>query len=126
MSKLFLFIGILTIASCGTKESTLAMMPLDAASELGGTACGDSAFFTACVHACGESDDSEPTPAACVGGHFHCVEPLVPASDCPAGSWTSTRLPCGPWPGTYNCGAGCAVCDVTQVWTCGRCSDAAS
>jgi len=89
-----------------------------------GTPCGDSSFFTACVHECGEAAENEPAAAACVQGRFTCEAPLTPASDCPAGSWTSTRLPCGPWPGGYDCGLGCAVCDPTGAWTCGSCSDA--
>lgn len=93
----------------------------------GKTACGDSRFFTACVHECGETASSEPDVASCVGGFFQCAPPLTPASDCPPGSWTSPRLACGPWPGNYNCGAGCAVCDATGTWTCGPpCLDASA
>ena len=88
-----------------------------------GTPCGDTAFFTACVHQCGEMLDSEPMPAQCVQGTFKCEASLTPASDCPSGSWTSERLPCGPWPGTYDCGFGCAVCTDTRLWTCGACPD---
>jgi len=87
----------------------------------GHTACGDSSFFTACVHECGETASSEPVVAACVQGFFQCAPPLIPASDCGPGSWTSASLPCGPWPGNYNCGMDCAVCDATGTWTCGAC-----
>jgi hypothetical protein len=122
------FLGLLlAAAACGTNSSPTNDLPADSApSEVGGTACTDSAFFTACVHACGEPDEREPTAAECVAGYFRCPEPLVPASDCPAGSWTSARLPCGPWPGNYNCGEGCAVCDASRAWTCAPCPDAAA
>jgi len=89
----------------------------------GSTPCGDSAFFTACVQQCGETAQTEPMAASCVFGSFRCDTPLTPASDCPAGSWTSSTLPCGPWPGTYDCGMGCAVCTSVRTWTCGSCSD---
>src|SRR5579872_6543256 len=39
--------------------------------------CG--AGFTACVHSCGEKDDSEPTAADCTDGVYRCPAPLVPA-----------------------------------------------
>jgi hypothetical protein len=124
--SLWVFGFMVVAAACGTDASRARHPPADsAASEVGGTACKDSSFFTACVHACGETDESEPTAAECVAGYFRCAEPFVPASDCPAGSWTSPRLACGPWPGNYNCGSGCAVCDATQAWTCGTCPDAA-
>ncbi len=119
MIKAALVLGILAFGACSTSSSA----PTEAAPP-DGSLCGDSAFFTACVHQCGEVADSEPISAECVGGTFHCEAPLTPASDCPAGSWTSSRLPCGPWPGTYNCGLGCAVCDSTRGWTCGICADA--
>jgi hypothetical protein len=90
------------------------------------TACGDSAFFTACVHACGETADRESTAARCVAGLYECDAPLVPATDCGAGAWTVPRLPCGPWVDGYDCGVGCAVCDVSRGWTCGGCPDASA
>ena len=99
----------------------------DAGGLVGGkTACGDGASFTACVHQCGETAETEPVVASCVQGLFQCASPLTPASDCPSGSWTSPRLPCGPWPMNYNCGADCAVCNAAGAWTCGACRDASA
>jgi hypothetical protein len=95
-------------------------------SSLGGTACGDSAFFTACVQTCGETNTREGTAASCLGGKYHCDAPRTPATDCGPGTWTSPQLPCGPWVDGYDCGGGCAVCDSSRGWTCGACPDASA
>ncbi len=92
-------------------------------SQPAGTPCGDSSFFTACVHSCGETNDSEAVAATCTGGKYHCDAPLIPAAACDPSGWTVSRLPCGPWVAGYDCGQSCAVCDVTRGWTCAACPD---
>ena len=73
--------------------------------------------FTACVHACGEADDTEPTAAACVGGRYLCPAPLRPAASCPADAWpTGAFAGCGPWVENYNCACR-SICDA-HLWTC--------
>ena len=117
----FSILAVLAAGACGGSSSASKDSGASA-----GTACGDSAFFTACVQQCGETSQSEPTSAGCVAGLFQCESPLKPATDCPAGSWTSSRLPCGPWPAGYDCGlGGCALCDSARGWTCASCPDAA-
>jgi hypothetical protein len=112
------------IVACGGRAA--APSPSDGASESSPnpTVCGDSAFFTACVQQCGEKNDREPTAARCVGGALQCDTPLIPAATCGPGSWTSARLPCGPWVDGYDCLASCALCDSVRGWTCGSCPDA--
>jgi hypothetical protein len=83
-----------------------------------------SNLFTACVHACGETDSSEPTAASCANGVYTCDNSTIPALACPSSGWSAT-LPCGPWVSGYDCGAQCAVCDQ-GLWTCGACADAAT
>ena len=82
----------------------------------------DSNLFTACVHACGETDSSEATAATCANGVYTCSAPTVPAASCPQSGWSAT-LPCGPWVSGYDCGAQCGAC-VQGLWTCAPCSDA--
>jgi hypothetical protein len=84
----------------------------------------DSAFFTACVHSCGESDSSEPTAATCSAGVYSCDNSTIPAVACPQSGW-SAALACGPWVSGHDCGPQCGVC-VKGLWTCGPCPDASS
>jgi hypothetical protein len=84
----------------------------------------DSAYFTACVHACGESDTTESTAASCSAGVYSCDNSTIPAVACPQGGW-SAALACGPWVSGHDCGQQCGVC-VKGLWTCGPCPDAAS
>ncbi len=84
----------------------------------------DSASFTACVHACGESDTTESTAATCSAGVYSCDNSTIPAVACPQSGW-SAALACGPWVSGYDCGLQCGVC-VKGLWTCGPCPDAAT
>ena len=84
----------------------------------------DSASFTACVHACGESDSTESTAASCSAGVYSCNNSTIPAVSCPSGGW-SAALSCGPWVSGYDCGQQCGVC-VKGLWTCAPCPDAAT
>ena len=84
----------------------------------------NSAFFTACVHACGESDTTETTAATCSAGVYSCNNSTIPAVACGQSSWT-TALSCGPWVPGYDCGLQCGVC-VNGLWTGGACPDAAT
>jgi len=84
----------------------------------------DSASFTACVHACGESNTTETTAATCSAGVYSCDNSTIPAVACGQGSWT-TALACGPWVTGYDCGLQCGVC-VKGLWTCAPCPDAAT
>jgi hypothetical protein len=88
-----------------------------------GNVC-NSAFFTACVHACGEADSSEPTAATCSAGVYSCDNSTIPAVACPQSGW-SAALACGPWVSGHDCGLQCGVC-VNGLWTCGACPDAAT
>jgi hypothetical protein len=88
-----------------------------------GNVC-DSASFTACVHACGESDSTESTAATCSAGVYSCDNSTIPAVACPQSGWTAA-LACGPWVTGYDCGLQCGVC-VKGLWTCGPCPDASS
>jgi hypothetical protein len=124
--RLLAFFGILLLVGCNDKTVTTQSADGSSESSLSTTACGDSAFFTACVHTCGETTDREGAAAQCVGGVYQCQASLIPATDCDSGSWTVPRLPCGPWVDGYDCGLGCAVCDVSRGWTCGACPDAAA
>jgi hypothetical protein len=84
----------------------------------------NSAFFTACVHACGESDTTESTAATCAAGVYSCDNSTLPAVACAQSGW-SAALACGPWVTGYDCGLQCGVC-VNGLWTCGACPDAAT
>jgi len=84
----------------------------------------DSASFTACVHACGESDTTEPTAATCSAGVYSCDNSTIPAVACPSNGW-SAALSCGPWVSGHDCGSQCGVC-VKGLWTCAACPDAAT
>ena len=84
----------------------------------------DSAYFTACVHACGESDTTESTAATCSAGVYSCYTSTIPAVACPQTSWTAA-LACGPWVSGYDCGLQCGTC-VKGLWTCAPCPDAAT
>ena len=129
--KVIAVLAWLTLVGCGGQSAAPTSLvdgssqsPADGSSESShsGTACGDSAFFTACVHQCGETTQSVATAARCVNGAFQCEAPLMPATEC--GAWTLPRLPCGPWVNGYDCADSCAVCDVDRGWTCGSCPDA--
>jgi hypothetical protein len=84
----------------------------------------DSASFTACVHACGESDTTESTAATCSAGVYSCDNSTIPAVACPQSGWTAA-LACGPWVTGHDCGLQCGVC-VKGLWTCAPCPDAAT
>ena len=84
----------------------------------------NSAFFTACVHACGETDSTESTAATCSAGIYSCDNSTIPAVACPQTGW-SAALACGPWVSSHDCGLQCGVC-VKGLWTCGPCPDASS
>jgi hypothetical protein len=84
----------------------------------------DSASFTACVHACGESNAMETTAATCSAGVYSCDNSTIPAVACAQSSWT-TALACGPWVSGHDCGPQCGIC-VKGLWTCGSCPDASS
>jgi hypothetical protein len=84
----------------------------------------DGAYFTACVHACGESDTTESTAATCSAGVYSCDNSTIPAVACGQASWT-TALACGPWVSGHDCGLQCGLC-VKGLWTCGPCPDASS
>ncbi len=84
----------------------------------------DSAFFTACVHSCGESNTTETTAATCSAGVYSCDNSTIPAVACAQTSWTAA-LACGPWVTGHDCGPQCGVC-VKGLWTCGPCPDASS
>jgi hypothetical protein len=103
--------------SCSSFDSSKCCAPQPDAG-----ACGT--FFTACVHACGETDTSEAA-ATCGNGStgpiYSCAGSLTPAVNCPASGWSAT-LPCGPWPDGYACGSGCAAC-VMGLWSCAPCGD---
>ncbi|HVV51824.1 MAG TPA: hypothetical protein VHO06_19305 [Polyangia bacterium] len=108
--------------SCGNGGSKCCQVPPGNTSA-DAHAC-DSAYFTACVHACGETDTTEATAASCANGVFTCDGSTIPAVSCPSSGWTA-HLPCGPWVSGYDCGAGCAIC-ADGLWTCGACGDAAA
>lgn len=77
----------------------------------------DCQGFTACVHACGESNQEEAIAATCANGIYSCPSPLIPAAFCGAGSWPSGAFAgCGPWPQGYDCTCR-SVCDQ-GYWTC--------
>ena len=84
----------------------------------------NSAFFTACVRSCGETDTTEPTAATCSAGVYSCNNSTIPAVACPQSGW-SAALACGPWVTGYDCGLQCGVC-VKGLWTCAPCPDASS
>jgi hypothetical protein len=84
----------------------------------------DSASFTACVHACGESDTTESTAATCAAGVYSCDNSTIPAVSCPSNGW-SAALACGPWVSGHDCGLQCGVC-IKGLWTCAPCPDAAT
>ena len=118
LSGLALLLAVLG-PSCSTFDSSkCCLVPPDAS----GSGVCDSANFTACVHACGETDTSETTAATCGDGVYSCAGSLKPAVSCPQGGWSAT-LPCGPWVDGYDCGSGCALC-VQGLWRCGTCVDA--
>jgi hypothetical protein len=116
----------LLLIGCGGNSAAVSSADGSSESSANGTPCGDSSFFTACVHACGETNDSEDAAARCVGGRYQCDPPLIAATACDASVWTVPRLACGPWVTGYDCGQGCAVCDAGRGWTCGACPDASS
>lgn len=108
-------------SACNTGSKCCDLRPADASNT---TNVCDSAFFTACVHACGESNSTETTAATCSAGVYSCDNSTVPAVACAQSSWTST-LACGPWVSGYDCGLKCGLC-VKGLWTCGPCPDASS
>jgi hypothetical protein len=115
-----LLVGVLALACSSFDGSKCCEIPPDAS---GSGGC-DSARFTACVHACGETDSSEATAASCANGVYSCSGSTVPAVSCPQSGWAAT-LPCGPWVSGYDCGSQCALCEQ-GLWTCGPCADAAA
>ena len=107
--------------SCGVSGCCSLPPPGDGSSTA--NVC-NSAFFTACVHSCGESNTTETVAATCSGGVYSCDNSTIPAVACGQGSWT-TALTCGPWVSGHDCGQQCGLC-VKGLWTCGPCPDAAS
>jgi hypothetical protein len=124
MMRLFRLAVAVSLLACSGNATTPPVKDGSAERSVDTTACGSSSFFTACVHACGETTASETTAARCVDGKYQCDAPLVPATACGPGAWTAPRLACGPWVAGYDCGQGCAVCDASRGWTCGECPDA--
>jgi hypothetical protein len=85
--------------------------------------CG--AGFTACVHACGEKNDTEPTAASCTDDVYRCPAPLIPAIDCGDGAWpTGAFAGCWPWVEGYDCTSS-SVCDH-GLWACPGITDASA
>jgi hypothetical protein len=116
--------GILLLAPVGLScdGSKCCELPPGSGSTTGNVC--DSAYFTACVHACGESNSAESTAATCSAGVYSCGNSTIPAVACPSGDWSAT-LSCGPWVSGYDCGLQCGVC-VNGLWTCAPCPDAAT
>ena len=116
-------LALAALFGCGGNSATTP--DSGGAPDLARVACGDSAYFTACVHSCGETTETESVFARCVDGVYQCDPPLVPAISCGAAAW-SARLSCGPWVEGYDCGVECAVCDPDRGWGCKPCPDAAA
>jgi hypothetical protein len=118
-------VAVLVVAavglSCNDGSKCCALPP--GSTSTTGNVC-DSASFTACVHACGESDTTESTAATCSAGVYSCDNSTIPAVACPTSGW-SAALSCGPWVSGHDCGSQCGVC-VKGLWTCAPCPDAAT
>jgi hypothetical protein len=119
-----LVLAVLVVAGVGLScdSSKCCLLPPGDGSTTG-KVC-DSASFTACVHACGESDTTESTAATCSVGVYSCDNSTIPAVACPSSGW-SAALACGPWVSGHDCGPQCGVC-VKGLWTCAPCPDAAT
>jgi hypothetical protein len=117
-------VAFVVIAAVGLScdASKCCLLPPGSSSDAGNVC--NSAFFTACVHACGESDSSEPIAASCSAGVYSCENSTIPAVACPSSGW-SAALACGPWVSGHDCGLQCGVC-VKGLWTCAPCPDAAT
>jgi len=120
VSLIFAFLLAAIGPSCDGSKCC-ALPPSDASNTM--NVC-DSAFFTACVHSCGESNTTETTAATCSAGVYSCDNSTIPAVACPQSGWSAT-LACGPWVSGHDCGSQCGVC-VKGLWTCAPCPDAAT
>lgn len=118
---LVLAVLLAAIGSSCDASKCCTLPPSDSSSSM--NVC-DSAFFTACVHSCGETNTTETTAATCSAGVYSCDNSTIPAVACAQTSWT-TALACGPWVSGYDCGLQCGTC-VKGLWTCGPCPDAAT
>ena len=88
-------------------------------------ACAPTSGFTSCVHACGETNETESVAATCDAGRYNCPPGTRPAIGCPAESWPSGSFAgCGPWVEGYDCTCR-SICD-DGLWTCPTCVDGAS
>jgi hypothetical protein len=93
-----------------------ASAPGDAGPAKASCPTGYAEGFTACVHACGETNDREDFAATCAAdGTLRCPAGTTPAATCP-NPWPGNG--CGPWVNGYDCFTTSAVCLDGLFWTC--------
>ena len=67
-----------------------------------------------CVSSCADTRPSVDRPADCPSGQWTCDAGTIPATSCPADSWSS---PCGPTVNGWDCESQ-AFCAADREWAC--------